>query len=374
LPQQTHRITICFLYVVGANDYLSGSLVIISRHRTNYYDDYEQFFSFFFQENVEDDPESKHHGHFKLGWIQGVLIPVLLNIYGVMLFLRMGWIVGQAGIIEASGIIGVSALICVITTLSLSAISTNGEVKGGGIYYIISRSLGPEFGASVGVVFAFANAIAASMNTIGFCDSLNQLLSSYGIKIIDNGINDTRIIGSVALLIMIVICAVGMEWEVKAQNVLIVIIGAAIVDFMVGTILGPQSPEAIAKGFTGFSTEVLVQNLYPDYRFSEGLTQTVFTVFAIFFPSVTGIQAGANICGDLKDPSSSIPKGTLLALFISMGTYATFVLFVGGAALRDASGIVAEVVNSSMPYNFSCISNHVSSFFFILITILFKIC
>lgn len=55
--------------------------------------------------------------------------------------------------------------------------STNGEVKGGGIYYIISRSLGPEFGASVGIVFAFANAVAASMNTIGFCNSLNDLLS-----------------------------------------------------------------------------------------------------------------------------------------------------------------------------------------------------
>lgn len=54
---------------------------------------------------------------------------------------------------------------------------TNGEVKGGGIYYIISRSLGPEFGASVGIVFAFANAVAASMNTIGFCSSLNDLLS-----------------------------------------------------------------------------------------------------------------------------------------------------------------------------------------------------
>jgi solute carrier family 12 (sodium/potassium/chloride transporter), member 2 len=288
------------------------------------------------------------------------LIPVLLNIYGVMLFLRMGWIVGQAGIIEASAIIAISALICVITTLSLSAICTNGEVKGGGIYYIISRSLGPELGAAVGVVFAVANAIAASMNTIGFCDSLNELLRNHGIKIIDNGINDTRIIGSVAILIMIVICAVGMEWEVKAQNVLVLIILAAIADFVIGAILGPTSPEEIAQGFTGFSLEVLEHNLYPDYRYSEGLAQTVFTVFAIFFPSVTGIQAGANICGDLKDPAKSIPKGTLLALFISMSTYGVFVFFVGGAALRDASGIVAEITNASIPYHFDCVSNHVS--------------
>lgn len=87
----------------------------------------------------------------------------------------------------------------------------------GGIYYIISRSLGPEFGASVGVVFAFANAVAASMNTIGFCNSLNDLLRENDLKIIDGGNNDVRIIGCVALVIMIIICAVGMEWESKAQ-------------------------------------------------------------------------------------------------------------------------------------------------------------
>ena len=314
-----------------------------------------------FQEQANDDDQTaKHQSHFKLGWIQGCLIPVLLNIYGVMLFLRMGWIVGQAGIIETLVIIGVSALVCIITTLSLSAISTNGEVKGGGIYYIISRSLGPEFGASVGVVFAFANAIAASMNTIGFCDSLNGLLKDHGLKIIDNGVNDTRIIGTVALLVMIVICAVGMEWEVKAQNVLVVVIVGAIFNFMIGAIMGPSTPELVARGFTGFSTEVLKANLKSDYRFSEGLKQNFFTVFAIFFPSVTGIQAGANISGDLKDPASAIPKGTILALFISMCTYTSFVFFVGGAALRDGSGMAADVVNGTFPYEFACLANHVS--------------
>lgn len=86
----------------------------------------------------------------------------------------------------------------------------------GGIYYIISRSLGPEFGASVGIIFAFANAVAASMNTIGFCDSLNDMLKPYG-GIIDNGVNDVRIVGAVALVVMCIICAVGMDWESKAQ-------------------------------------------------------------------------------------------------------------------------------------------------------------
>ncbi|KAG5681038.1 hypothetical protein PVAND_010504 [Polypedilum vanderplanki] len=307
------------------------------------------------QEHVEIEG---HNPHFRLGWIQGCLIPVLLNIYGVMLFLRMGWIVAHSGIIQSTIIILISAVICVITTLSLSAICTNGDVKSGGIYYIVSRSLGPEFGASVGVVFAFANAVAASMNTIGFCDSFNDLMASFGVKIIDGGVNDTRIVGTIAILIMIIICAVGMEWEVKAQNVLIVIIAAAIIDFVVGTSIGPKTELQVAEGFTGFKTEVFEQNLQPDYRFSEGLDQTFFTVFAIFFPSVTGVQAGANICGDLKDPASAIPKGTLLALLISMSTYTGFVYVVGSAALRDASGLVSEVENQTLPYNFSCATNH----------------
>lgn len=182
------------------------------------------------------------------------MIPCLLNIWGVMLFLRLSWVVGQAGIYQTLIIIGISALVCVVTTLSLATICTNGEVKGGGIYYIISRSLGPEFGASVGVVFAFANAVAASMNTIGFCDSLNDLLKNHGLKILDNGVNDTRIIGSVALLVMVVICAVGMDWEAKAQNFLVVTIILAIMDFSIGTIRGPSDEEEIAKGFVGFSS------------------------------------------------------------------------------------------------------------------------
>ncbi|KAF5306750.1 hypothetical protein FQA39_LY01508 [Lamprigera yunnana] len=299
--------------------------------------------------------EVPSHEGIKLGWIQGVLIPCLLNIWGVMLFLRLSWVVAQSGIGFSLLIIGISAFVCVITTLSLSAISTNGEVKGGGIYYIISRSLGPEFGASVGIVFAFANAVAASMNTIGFCNSLNDLLATYDLKIIDGGTNDVRIVGVVALLVMIFICAIGMEWESKAQNFLIAIIFGAILDFLIGTAIGPKSDEQKAMGFSGFSYEVLKDNWGPAYRHQDGIDYDFFQVFAIFFPSVTGIQAGANISGDLKDPASSIPKGTLLALLLSMISYATFVLFAGSAAMRDASGNVNDLLNNTLT---NCVENY----------------
>ncbi|XP_058840678.1 bumetanide-sensitive sodium-(potassium)-chloride cotransporter-like [Topomyia yanbarensis] len=297
------------------------------------------------QEPEEDAPKPAGPGHaIRLGWIQGVVTPCLLNIWGVMLFLRLSWIVAEAGIIQTLLIIGLSYLVCVITTLSLSALCTNGQVKSGGLYYIISRSLGPEFGASVGLVFAFANSVNASMNTIGFCESLNALLASFGWKIIDGATNDTRIIGTIALLIMVLICAIGMDWEVKAQNFLLVSILVAIASFIIGAIRGPTDSIEEAQGFLGISMAVFASNLGPGYRFSEGIQQNFFSVFSIFFPSVTGIQCGANICGDLKDPASAIPKGTMLACLISAISYITFSLFAGAAAVRDASGNLTDLV------------------------------
>ncbi|GAB0086660.1 bumetanide-sensitive sodium-(potassium)-chloride cotransporter [Sergentomyia squamirostris] len=302
----------------------------------------------------EGAPASSQVHGIKLGWIQGVLIPCLLNIWGVMLFLRLAWVVSLAGIGQTILIIGISYFVCFVTTLSLSAISTNGEVKGGGIYYIISRSLGPEFGASVGIVFAFANAVAASMNTIGFCSSLNDLLKFYDTKIIDGGNNDIRIVGVVAILVMVIICSVGMDWESKAQNFLVTTIVVAIVNFIAGVIMGPKSDTEIAQGFIGMNTTLFATNWGPDYRFSEGLNQNFFSVFAIFFPSVTGLQAGANISGDLKDPATAIPKGTMMALLISMISYLLFVFFAGSAALRDASGLISDIGNNG---TLDCIQN-----------------
>lgn len=97
------------------------------------------------------------------------------------------------------------------------------------------------------------------MNTIGFCDSLNEVLGNNGLKIIDNGVQDTRIVGVIAVLVMILICAIGMEWESKAQNFLIAIICGAILDFVVGTIMGPSTDEERSQGFFGLSSKYNIQ-------------------------------------------------------------------------------------------------------------------
>ncbi|XP_075164790.1 sodium chloride cotransporter 69 isoform X2 [Haematobia irritans] len=303
--------------------------------------------------NRNDDPEAgtgMGNGMLKFGWIKGVLVRCLLNIWGVMLFLRLSWVVGQAGILEAFILILTTTVVTSITALSMSAISTNGVIKGGGTYYMISRSLGPEFGGSIGLIFSLANAVACAMYVVGFCESMLDLLRSMGASIVDGGIQDVRIIGSVTILILLIIVVVGMEWEAKAQIGLLVILLVAIADFMIGSIIGPKSDEELAKGFLGYNSTLFMENFFADYREEKGVAHDFFSVFAIFFPAATGILAGANISGDLKDPQKSIPKGTLLAILITTVTYLIMVLMAGATVARDATGNVTDIVNGSFAF------------------------
>ncbi|CAK1541996.1 unnamed protein product [Leptosia nina] len=278
---------------------------------------------------------------YKFGWIKGVLMRCLLNIWGVMLFLRLSWVVGQAGIGQAILLILTTSIVTTITALSMSAISTNGVIKGGGTYYMISRSLGPEFGGSIGLIFSMANAVACAMYVVGFGESLITLIPESAYMVSKSW--DQAIYGCLTIVLLTGIVIVGLEWEAKAQIVLLFILLAAIADFCIGAIMGPTSADEMAQGFVGFNTSVLHANMAPDYRFFEGVQHNFFSVFSIFFPAATGILAGANISGDLKDPQKSIPKGTLLAILLTTISYVVIAVIAGWCVLRDASGSVADV-------------------------------
>lgn len=109
------------------------------------------------------DPDSLR----RFGMWDGVFARSLLNIFGVIMFLRLGFIFGVAGIGFGSLIVFTSVAITMTTTLSLSAICTNGDVAGGGAYYMISRALGPQFGGIIGVLFSLANAVAIAVSVCG---------------------------------------------------------------------------------------------------------------------------------------------------------------------------------------------------------------
>ncbi|XP_040913487.1 solute carrier family 12 member 1 [Toxotes jaculatrix] len=287
-----------------------------------------------------DDLESADNdkGVVKFGWIRGVLVRCMLNIWGVMLFIRLSWVFGQAGWGLGIVVIALSCVVTTITGLSMSAICTNGVVRGGGAYYLISRSLGPEFGGSIGLIFAFANAVAVAMYVVGFAETMVELLQDNSLVMVDE-INDLRIIGCITVVLLLAISVAGMEWEAKAQIVLLIILLVAIVNVFVGTFI-PATPDKKSKGFFNYDSKIFLENFTPAFRDGESF----FSVFAIFFPAATGILAGANISGDLRDPQGAIPKGTLLAILITGITYLAVALCVSATVVRDATGNITDLI------------------------------
>ncbi|XP_068022638.1 solute carrier family 12 member 3 isoform X2 [Melanerpes formicivorus] len=275
----------------------------------------------------------------RFGWVKGVMIRCMLNIWGVILYLRLPWITAQAGIALTWLIILMSVTVTTITGLSISAISTNGKVKSGGTYFLISRSLGPELGGSIGLIFAFANAVAVAMHTVGFAETVRDLLQEHNSLIVDPT-NDIRIIGVVTVTVLLGISLAGMEWEAKAQILFFLVILVSFINYLVGTVI-PATAEKQAKGFFSYRADIFAQNFVPNWRGPDG---SFFGLFSIFFPSATGILAGANISGDLKDPAVAIPKGTLMAIFWTTVSYLVLSATIGACVVRDASGSLNDSV------------------------------
>ncbi|XP_075289690.1 solute carrier family 12 member 3 isoform X2 [Opisthocomus hoazin] len=280
----------------------------------------------------------------RFGWVKGVMIRCMLNIWGVILYLRLPWITAQAGIALTWLIILMSVTVTTITGLSISAISTNGKVKSGGTYFLISRSLGPELGGSIGLIFAFANAVAVAMHTVGFAETVRDLLQEHNALIVDPT-NDIRIIGVITVTVLLGISLAGMEWEAKAQILFFLVILVSFINYLVGTVI-PATAEKQAKGFFSYRADIFAQNFVPSWRGPEG---SFFGLFSIFFPSATGILAGANISGDLKDPAVAIPKGTLMAIFWTTMSYLVLSATIGSCVVRDASGSLNDSVAVGSP-------------------------
>eukprot|EP00484_Ammonia_sp_Unknown_P018199 CAMPEP_0197031262 /NCGR_PEP_ID=MMETSP1384-20130603/10322_1 /TAXON_ID=29189 /ORGANISM="Ammonia sp." /LENGTH=1120 /DNA_ID=CAMNT_0042460769 /DNA_START=114 /DNA_END=3476 /DNA_ORIENTATION=+ len=262
----------------------------------------------------------------KFGTFDGVLARCLLCIWGVIMYLRTGWIVGQAGIWQTCIIMLLSASVTFFTSLSLSAICTNGEVKSGGYYFLISRSLGPEFGGVIGILFALANCISVAMYLAGFSETI---VAQYDPPLTGSEKWDIVLWAEIVLTLIFMLALRGVGGIIKFDMVLLVVLVISIIVYFIGT-FGVTKPDPEGLGYTGYSSQTFASNWNPDYIND----QKFITVFSVFFPAVTGEMAGANISGDLKTPSYSIPVGTLSAIVISTIVYLGIAVSLGSCVLR----------------------------------------
>jgi len=233
-----------------------------------------------------------------LGTFSGVFTPSILTILGIILFLRLGYVVGNAGLGRALIVLVLANGISVLTSISLSAIATNIKVKGGGDYYLISRTLGPEFGGALGIVLFLAQSVSIGFYCIGFGEVLAQIL-----PLSHFGLYWPQVVAAGAVTLLFMLAWLGADWATRFQFVVMGILTAALISFFVG-------------GIMRFESANLIQNWQPPLD-GPGF----WVIFAIFFPAVTGFTQGISMSGDLKNPGKSLPLGTFLAVGISIVVY-----------------------------------------------------
>ncbi|KAL5342625.1 amino acid permease-domain-containing protein [Aspergillus crustosus] len=281
----------------------------------------------------------------KFGTFSGVFVPTSLNVLSILMFLRFGFILGQAGLLGMLGLLAISYTINLVTTMSLSAIATNGTVKGGGAYYLISRSLGPEFGGSIGIVFYLGSVLNTGMNAVGLVDCFTQNFgteSGTWYNFLEEGFWWQYLWGTIILVFCTGICLAGSALFARASNGLLIILLVATLSIPLSAIaMEPFRAPKLGVNFTGLSFKTLVENLKPKLTKRAAGSQlpgreNFQDLFAILFPATGGIFAGASMSGDLKNPSKSIPKGTLYGLAMTFVLY-TLVIVAMAASLTRAS-------------------------------------
>uniref|UniRef100_A0A665VIQ5 Solute carrier family 12 member 7-like n=1 Tax=Echeneis naucrates TaxID=173247 RepID=A0A665VIQ5_ECHNA len=383
----------------------------------------------------DDGPKKKTVKSPQMGTFMGVYLPCLQNILGVILFLRLTWIVGTAGILESLAIVGLCCSCTMLTAISMSAIATNGVVPAGGSYYMISRSLGPEFGGAVGLCFYLGTTFAGSMYILGTIEILlTYIVPKAAIFVaekkedeVDALLNNMRVYGTCCLALMAIVVFVGVKYVNKLALVFLACVILSILAIYAGVIktifeppdfplcmLGNRTlqnhnfdkclktevidnltvttdlwslfcdgPElnatcneyfvsnnvTLVQGIPGLTSGAISANMWSEYGPLGMLVEdkkllslggsdpaqdiylpyvvnditTFFTLLVgIYFPSVTGIMAGSNRSGDLRDAQKSIPIGTILAIVTTSVIYVTCVVLFGacieGVLLRDKFG------------------------------------
>lgn len=261
----------------------------------------------------------------KFGTFGGVFTPSILTILGVIMYLRLPWIVGHGGLYLTIGIIIAAHLISVTTGLSVSSIATDKKVEAGGAYYIVSRSMGLSMGGTLGIALFVGLSFSISLYIIGFTESLLDFLEY------PRDIQTIRLWGSVTIVLLTIITFVSTSLAIKTQYLILVAIAASLVSIFMGTWHTPPETPLLSP-------------------FAGGEPATL--LFGIYFPAVTGFTAGVNMSGDLKDPKRAIPIGTVAAIGVGLLVYLSLAVFLAyripGEELRTNSAALLELAWSPM--------------------------
>ena len=262
---------------------------------------------------------------YGFGTFQGVFTPSILTIIGVVMYLRFGWMLGHVGLRSSLAIVTIGSAITFLTGLSISALATNMRMKGGGAYYMLSRSFGIEAGAALGIPLALSQAVSVSFYVAGFAEAF----TNSGLPLV--GAWDPRIVGLVTLAVIAATATFSADIALKSQYFIMAAIAFSLVVFFFGSApQGLAAPEKVPEAL-GF-----------------------WPVFAVFFPAVTGILSGVGMSGDLKDPGRSIPVGTLAAVLTGYAVYMSVPVFLhrfvsDPAILRTDTMILAKCARWEFP-------------------------
>ncbi|NWW74949.1 S12A8 protein, partial [Climacteris rufus] len=255
------------------------------------------------------------------GTWDGVFTSCMINIFGVVLFLRTGWLVGNTGIVMGMFLVSFVILVALVTVLSGIGVCEKCSIGSGGVYSMISTVLGGQVGGTIGLLYIFGQCVAGAMYITGFAESIADVLSLSNIWAV-------RGISLAVLLGLLGINLAGVKWIIRLQLLLLFLLAVSTLDFVIGsfTHLDPE------HGFVGYSEELMFNNTLPDY--SQG--ESFFTVFGVFFPAATGVMAGFNMSGDLQKPATNIPLGSLAAIGTSWFLYMVFVFLLGAICTRQS--------------------------------------
>ncbi|MDM8526942.1 amino acid permease [Anaerolineales bacterium HSG24] len=261
--------------------------------------------------------ENKESSVSKFGTFGGVFTPNVLTILGVIMYLRLGWVVGNAGLLGAIVIILMAKIITICTGLSMASITTNIRIGAGGAYSIISHSLGLEAGGSIGIPLYIAQTLSAALYIIGFTEGWLRVFPSHpGLAV-----------SLMAWLILTTISYVSAQFAIRLQYLIMTVMAVSLVSFVFTPI--PIKP----------MEEIVWIGSFEDASFWQ--------VFAVFFPAVTGIMAGANMSGDLEDPRRSIPLGTLSSVAVTLIIYISLAVVLALVSTPDEMRINQMVMVDS---------------------------